>query len=171
MTAHPILHTERLILRVPQPEDYSGYEAHLTNERSRWSGGPLDQPAAWRAFATVIGHWTLRGFGMWSVVSRDTGATVGLVGCWYPLGKPEKELGWVIWPEAEGQGLAFEAAQAAREDAFTRLGWTTAVSYIHHDNFRSVALAERLGAVRDDAADRAKPEDLVFRHPVPGMQP
>ena len=59
------------------------------------------------------------------------------------------------------------AAEAARTHVFETLGWDTAVSYIDPQNARSIALAERLGAVRDDSAARPHPDDLVYRHPKP----
>ena len=61
----------------------------------------------------------------------------------------------------------YEAAVAARRYAYDTLGWTRPVSYIHPDNARSIALAERLGCVRDPNAACPFPEtpDLVFRHP------
>jgi RimJ/RimL family protein N-acetyltransferase len=40
------------------------------------------------------------------------------------------------------------------------------VSYIDRNNSRSIALAERLGAVPDpDAATPDNSDDLVYRHP------
>jgi RimJ/RimL family protein N-acetyltransferase len=92
-----------------------------------------------------------------------------MAGPWYPASWPEKEIGWSLWSaEAEGKGIAFEAAQAARGFAYDVLEWDTAVSYIASDNARSIALAERLGARRDDAA--AHPGNTpchVYRHPAP----
>ena len=85
----------------------------------------------------------------------------------------EPEFGWSAWsPETEGKGIVREAAAAARDWAWDNLGWTTAVSYIDQDNARSIALAERLGAVHDP--DGAHPDldgwegTLVFRH-TPGV--
>ena len=94
---------------------------------------------------------------------------IGMTGPWSPADWPENELGWTMWdPALEGTGIMFEAAAAGRNHAFNALGWVTAVSYIHKDNQRSVRLAERLGAVRDDACARPHPEDLVYRHtPAP----
>ena len=85
--------------------------------------------------------------------------------------RAEKELGWTIWDAAdEGEGYVTEAARATREHVYRDLGWETAVSYIHLDNARSIAVAERLGCVRDDAADSPGDDgtDLVYRHPAPG---
>ncbi|TMV69267.1 GNAT family N-acetyltransferase, partial [Thioclava sp. BHET1] len=80
-----------------------------------------------------------------------------------------REMGWSLWSaEGEGRGYAREAARAVIAHAFGPLGWDTAVSYIAPDNARSIALAERLGAIRDDSA--AHPGDtpcLVYRHPKP----
>ena len=77
---------------------------------------------------------------------------------------PEKELGWMLYDGFEGQGYAHEAAAAMRDWAFDILGLETLVSYVDPGNQKSIAVAERLGAVRDPDALRQDPEDLVFRH-------
>lgn len=164
----PILETERLVMRGPAPRDCEGFIAYFTSDRARFTSGPLERSAAWRLFAVELGHWVIRGFGMWAVTMRGDDKCVGFVGCWRPDGWPENELGWILWPEAEGRGIAYEAACAARRCAYQRFGWTTAVSYIAFENDRSAALAERLGAVRDDAAARPPSGGcFVYRHPSP----
>lgn len=57
-----------------------------------------------------------------------------------------------------------EAAVALRDWAFAELGLPSLVSYFDPANVRSIAVAERLGAVRDDNAPRQDPEDVVYRH-------
>jgi RimJ/RimL family protein N-acetyltransferase len=164
----PVIETERLALRAPCAEDWTAWVRFMGSERARHVGGPADGEVAWRAFAVVIGHWTLRGFGSFVFTLRDTGEAIGLTGPWYPHGWPEHEIGWTVWtPEAEGRGYAHEAALAAREHAYRALGWTTAVSYIDRRNARSIALARRLGATEDPYARRKDADDLVFRHPGP----
>ena len=115
----------------------------------------------------------LRGFGSFAVTRRNDDAASGRVGAYYPEGWPERELGWTLWrSDAEGRGYAYEAAQAARDWVFGNLGWSTAVSYINPANTRSIALAERLGAMRDP--DAATPRDepaLVYRHAPPDFAP
>lgn len=105
---------------------------------------------------------------MWAVTAKGDDTCLGLIGCWYPEGWPEKEIGWLLWPQAEGHGFGFEAATAARSHAYAEFRWTTAVSYIDHENARSIALARRLAATRDH--DAATPRDAdcgVYRHPAP----
>jgi len=161
----PVLETERLILRAPQGGDWPHWRSFYQSDRARFVGGGTTEPkpgAYWRAFGHLTGHWVMRGFGMFVFCLKgQEDLPLGMVGPWYPDGWPERELGWTAWSQAvEGKGLVAEAARAAREHAFRDLGWTTAVSYIDSENARSIALAERLGAVRDRAA--ATP---VFDHP------
>lgn len=166
----PTLETERLVLRGPMPRDYPAFREFYSSPRARFVGGPLDERGAWRHFATQIGHWAMRGFGMWIVAAKQDDTAIGLVGCWYPGDWPEPELGWVLFAGAEGKGLGFEAARAARDCAFDRFGWDTAVSYIDPANARSITLAERLGARLDPAAvpPAHAPDCAVYRHPAPG---
>lgn len=164
----PTLETERLILRAPAQRDFPAWDAFGRSERATFIGGPFTPRDAWRSFANVVGHWVLRGWGEFVFCVKGSDAALGSAGPWYPEGWPEREIGWSLWrAEDEGQGYAFEAAQAARAHAFDVLGWQTAVSYIDPANARSIALAERLGAERDDAAPRVDESDLVYRHPAP----
>jgi RimJ/RimL family protein N-acetyltransferase len=163
----PVLTTERLVLRAPRREDFAPFAAVFADARSRHMGGPLDRVGAWKLFAMGVAQWALSGFGVWSVEERATGGYCGDVGLLHPAHYPEVELGWTLVAEAEGRGIAFEAAVAARDWAYRALGLKTLVSYIDPENARSIRLAERLGAVRDDAAARPEPGDLVYRHPGP----
>ena len=90
-------------------------------------------------------------------------------GPWYPEGWPEPEIGWSIWDvAAEGKGLAFEGATAARRFAYDILGWTTAISLIVAGNDRSAALATRMGAVHEgDFVHEVFGQSRIFRHPGP----
>lgn len=167
-TPAPVIETERLRLRQPDARDLPAFTAHYGSERSRFTGGPVSRAQAWRSFASVIGHWTLRGFGLWTVTRRGCEDALGLVGCLEPEGWPEREIAWSLYERAEGQGFATEAALAVRSFAFGTLGWPTAVSYIDDANTRSLAVARRLGCRIDPGA--AVPEGFtcrVHRHPAP----
>ena len=168
----PVLETERLILRAPVADDWPVWDEFMRSDRASHVGGPMVQPGqSWRNFGHFIGHWVLRGYGMFVMIEKDSRQVLGATGPWFPEGWAEHEIGWMIWrPEAEGRGFAHEAARAARAHAFDRLGWTTAVSYIAPENAASIALALRLGAQPDpDAALPASPRDMgrivVYRHP------
>ena len=167
LTGTPVLETPRLTLRVPDMRDWEGFAAFLTSDRAALVGGPVTRERAWRAFGHLVGHWVLRGYGLFAIVPRGAEAGIGMAGPWFPESWPEQEIGWSMWSAAaEGHGYAFEAAEAARAYAFTTLGWHTAVSYIDPANARSIALARRLGATPDHtAAGPGEDPCLVFRHP------
>ncbi|MEL6476593.1 MAG: GNAT family N-acetyltransferase [Pseudomonadota bacterium] len=165
MIAH--LETERLILRRHQPEDAEAYIQFFLSDRARHVGQAKTRYAAWRNFAMEAGHWALYGYGPWMVTRKGTDRAIGSVGCWQPEAYPERELGWLLWAGVEGQGIAFEAAEAARAHDYAAHRPATLVSYIEAGNTRSIRLAERLGARLDTEADPPDPGDLVYRHPGP----
>ncbi len=166
-----VLETDRLILRAPDMPDFAAWADFSASKRAEFVGGPYSRGKAWRAFGHMVGHWPLRGFGLFVITLKGSDQAIGAAGPWYPMDWPEKEIGWTLWsPEYEGKGYAHEAALATRTHAYTTLGWTQAVSYIDEPNVRSIALAERLGAKRDDTADTISVEGdvkvLVYRHPA-----
>lgn len=165
------LETPRLVLRRPAEQDWPAFHRFFLSDRCDHVGGQGPLTRIWRSFAFMLGHWDLRGFGLFALAPKETpeAPALGFVGPYYPGGWPEREIGWMIFdPAVEGTGLAREAALAARTHAYDTLGWETAVSYIAPANARSRALAERLGARIDpDAAHPGDDPTLVYRHPAP----
>lgn len=165
--AIPVIETRRLVLRAPLAEDYPDFRATFASYRSRFMGGPLNGYEAWMLYAAEIGHWEIRGFGMWMIHDRVTGATLGMAGGWQPAKWPEREIAWIIWPDRAGHGYALEATHAVRRHLYRHMDWQGAVSYIDPKNLDSIRLAERLGCVKDAEAQTIDGSDAVYRHPSP----
>lgn len=164
----PTLHTARLTLRAPAMADFPAYAQFWASRRSRHMGGPRDTEGAWFWFCHDSAIWGLMGHGALMIDRTETGETVGLVGVNAGPLFPETELGWMLYPDFEGQGLATEGAAALRDWAFDALPLTTLVSYVDPANAASAALAQRLGATLDPDAPRRDPADQVWRHVKPG---
>ena len=162
-----MIETERLILRKPEAADVVHVQAFYETERSAFVGGPCDPGQGWRKASMFFGHWLIRGYGLFTVERKDTGAPIGLIGPWYPDGWADHEIGWQLWrAEDEGQGFATEAASAARDWCRETLGWTRIVSYIAEGNDASVGVAERIGATLDPLAELPSTGPcLVYLHP------
>jgi RimJ/RimL family protein N-acetyltransferase len=143
------IETERLILRDWGEGDVDAYAEMLADPLvAQWTNpnrAPMDRQAAWRNLAMVIGHKALRGYSMFAVEEKATGALAGRVGPWQPEGWPGLEIGWTLAPAARGKGYALEAARASAVDAFERLDAQRIVSLVEHDNAASRKVAERLG--------------------------
>jgi len=141
----PTLHTERLTLRAPGPEDFAAYrDFYADAEASAFYGGPLTPALAWRKLAADIGHWSLRGFGMWALVD-NAGMTVGGCGIVWPEGWPRPELTWWIAAPARRRGHAFEASRAAIAWSYDVLGWARVETHMADSNRPAIRLAEKLG--------------------------
>ena len=141
------LETERLILRMWREADFEQYaELCADPEVMRFLGGKVfDRIETWRHMASMIGHWHLRGFGIWAVEEKDSGRLAGRIGCIYPEGWPGFEVGWTLKREFWGKGYATEAARHSLEYAFNELDKPHVISLIHPDNHASIRVAERLG--------------------------
>lgn len=144
---HPVLFTERLVLRRPAAADFDAWAAFAADpETTRFIGGAVERSMAWRQLCMMAGAWEVSGFAMFSVIERATGKWVGRLGPWRPEGWPGAEVGWGVAPEFAGKGYAYEGAVAAMDYAVDVLGWTTVIHTINPENIRSIRLAERLGS-------------------------
>lgn len=144
----PEVETERLVLRGYRETDLDALEAMAADPIITpfvgYAGAPLRE-ACWRSIALWIGHWALRGFGMWAVEERESGAFIGRIGLWQPEGWPGMEVGWMLGPAWWGHGYATEAARASIDWGFGNLDVDELVSLIHPTNHASQAVAARIG--------------------------
>lgn len=153
--AHPIhpprelLRTSRLVLRELGPDDAGflvellntpGFLQHIGDRGVRDEAGALDylRDGPWASYAQY-------GFGLWHVARRRDGTPLGICGLLQRDYLKAPDIGYALLPAAEGQGYAFEAAQAAVGHAFRILRLPRVYAVIAPDNTRSQRLAERLG--------------------------
>jgi len=111
------------------------------------TGVTLSREDAWRSMASFLGHWALRGYGMWALEEKATGDLVGRAGFLNPEGWPGFELVWTLGRSYWGRGFATEAARRALDFAFTNLEQPRVISLIRPANAPSIRVAERLGEV------------------------
>ena len=159
----PILFTERMILRVPEAQDFDAFAAMAGNAESmHFIGGQMGRPAAWRLFCALVGAWQVVGWSMFSMIDRDTGRWIGRTGPWTPEGWPGNEVGWAVAPEFAGKGYAHEAAVASVDYAVDILGWDDVMHTIDPENLPSIKLAQRLGATNRGRTQMPAPfEDKI----------
>lgn len=168
MVTAPRLETERLILRGFEPSDYENvHEIFSDEDWSQFIGGPLNRGNSWRAFASLVGHWSIRGYGTFAVDEKSTGQFVGMIGHWFPEEWPEPEIGWTLSKSAAGKGYATEAVNAVLDHTFNTLKWETAISLIAPANEASKKVANRVGAVFEKEITCRDNLVGVYRHPNP----
>jgi RimJ/RimL family protein N-acetyltransferase len=143
------LETPRLQLRPPRLDDLDAWaEMMADDENARYIGGTMPRALCWRGLMTMIGSWHAHGFGMFSVIEKETGRWLGRVGPWMPEGWPGPEIGWAIVRDRWGRGYAVEAAVATTNWALDVLGWQRVIHSISPENVPSQRVALKLGSRR-----------------------
>jgi RimJ/RimL family protein N-acetyltransferase len=109
-------------------------------EVTRHLNRPVDAAAVDACYGAVTDHWQAFGYGAWVVEAQDSPGLLGFAGL---MRVPPfladagagvgPELGWRFASAAWGRGIATEAAIAARDDAFARLGLPEVNSIIQPD--------------------------------------
>lgn len=141
-----VLDTDRYRMRLPVANDFELYRSFFSDaEASKFYGGPLRDEQAWRVLAGHVGHWQLRGYGIWIVERKEDGRVIGGCGFAWPEGWPRRELTWWLLPEARGAGAATEVSRAAISHAYGDYGWDLVETHMDDRNIGARALVERLG--------------------------
>jgi RimJ/RimL family protein N-acetyltransferase len=148
-----MIETENLRLRRPEIGDLEAIHAMRSDLAIvRFLGGrALNREEAWHRLTRIVGHWALRGYGMFAVVDKRSGALVGEVGLFdgcrglSPDFDNAPEAGWILAGEAQGKGYAGEAAAAAHRWFAAVHGEQRSVCIIAPENLASFRVAHKLG--------------------------
>ena len=93
--------------------------------------------------------YALYGFGIWSIILKETGEIIGRAGLDMRRGFAEPELGFVIGVPWQRQGLAEEVCRAILHYGEEELGFTKMQALTEQENWASLALLKKLGFVLD----------------------
>ena len=146
------INTARLWLRGMRPEDFTRYAEiwAMPEVALHVTGAPCSRGRAWDSFLRNAGHWQMTGFGQWAVIESATRRMIGQTGFFFAaraMGEDFDrfpEARWVLDPEAQGRGLAQEAAHAAH-DWFDRIIPGPLVARVAERHASARALAAQLG--------------------------
>lgn len=153
------IRTPRLLLREWRDEDAEAFAAMSADPALTEYLLPPDEDWVPRARR----RWAERGFGQFVVELPGEASFIGVVGLGdlHPAvpAAPAIEAAWRLARLYWGKGYAFEAARAALDDGFYRLGLDKIVAITVVGNRRSWRVMERLGMIRDAN------DDFDFEHP------
>jgi RimJ/RimL family protein N-acetyltransferase len=159
--------TPRLLLRQFAGDDWRALHEHYSDlECTRFTfGRALTEGESWRAMASMLGHWQLRGFWPYAVVERATTAVIGTVGLRFPNDWPEPEIKWALVRRFWGKGFAAEAARAVQRVALGHFAGPP-ISLIGAQNLPSIKVALSVGAtLEENILFRGNPFH-IYRHPA-----
>lgn len=143
-----ILETERLRLRRLTEDDREAVHSVLLNEEIMQ---PMHLPACtefaddW--LARQIQRYETHGPANWYAERKADGAFIGIMGLILSEihGAKCAELGYLVHPDFQRHGYAYEGAQACMEYAFAALNADYVTAAVAADNLPSIHLAENLG--------------------------
>jgi len=151
--SHPSLRTARLVMRRWRASDREPFAAMNADPEVMRHFPAVQDRATSDAFVERIeARFEAQGFGLWALELIGTGAFIGFTGLHpMPAGYPGEggtEVGWRLARHAWHAGYATEAARAAVEVAFNRIGLPELWSMTAVTNEASQAVMRRLGMAR-----------------------
>lgn len=151
--AIPTIETERLILRAHREADFEPLLAMWQDPvvRKFFHGGPMTREEAWGRFLRGFGMWAFRGYGLFAVEEKASGAYAGLVGAFEarremdPRLDDMPEVGWTLAAAYHGKGYATEAVRAALAWTDQTLGYPEMFCIVAPTNYASIRVAGKCG--------------------------
>src|ERR1700682_1145408 len=99
MISDPTIETGRLVLRQVRPNELDA-RARLSADpevmKYLGDGKPKTRAEAWLMMASYLGHWELRGYGLWAVEEKASGEVVGRIGLFNTPGWAGVGGGWEV---------------------------------------------------------------------------
>ncbi len=135
----PIFEAQRFRLREFRFADLDDLAAMVSDEdQMRFYPRPKTRAEARAWISQNLSFYTEYGFGFWLIESIPASDFLGYCGIRpLALGTSDIEMGWQIKKTSWNQGIATEAATAARDLAFTRFGLPGLVPLINPDHTAS----------------------------------
>lgn len=169
LTGQPwtILTTDRCEIRETTTEDAdSFYEIYKEPSITRYMEDLYDDKAVEVAYIQdyIKNVYAFYGYGMWTVLEKNSGEVIGRAGISWREGFDIPELGFVIAVPYQHQGYAYEVCKAILEYGKAELGFSCIQALVMNENESSKALCRKLGFKYSDQAvvDNVKYDRLTW---------
>lgn len=114
-------------------------------------GGVLTPAQTQEELARDVVAWGADGFGIWTIREAGSGAFAGITGLERRPDGRGVALRFALWPEAQGRGLAREAAGAALRFGHDEAGLARIVAVARANNFASRVVLGDIGMTACDS--------------------
>lgn len=161
-----VLETERLILRQFTTDD-AAFIHQLLNEPS-WIRNIGDrnirtiEDACSYIVNGPVKSYERNGFGLWLIVLRETGESMGMCGLIRRDGLEDIDIGYALLPNFWSMGYAVEAARATKEYARDAVGLKRLVAIVDPANEASIRVLEKIG-LRYEKMIRLSADDIELK--------
>lgn len=165
-----ILETKRLRLRETTPEDLDAlYEIYAMPGMTAYMEGLFPDPEDEKRYLLdyIRNVYGLMGFGVWSVLEKESGRLIGRCGFSVRNGFERIELGFLIGTRWQGRGYAQEACAAALRYGSDFLGIDTVQALVREGNTVSVHVLEKLGFQKKEMVEA---EDDIYGRTYPAAK-
>lgn len=142
-----VAETPRLTIRQLDADDAADLVAVYGDaEAMKWvgDGRALTREQCGQWLEVTARNYSERGYGMFALVARETGRTVGFAGLVHLAGHPTPELKYALRRDAWKKGYATEAAKALLRFAVT-LGIREVVATVSRENAASMGVLLKAG--------------------------
>ena len=150
-TTFPILTTERLILRQLEIQDEQEiFFLRSDKQVNKWLVAPIAQSVEEaRAFIHKINAGIINnGWAYWGITLKNNNKLIGTICFWnISIGENKAEIGYVLHPDFQGQGIMQEAIHKVIEYGFEQMKLRSTEAILNPGNLKSIALLKRNGFV------------------------
>jgi len=164
----PSMNTGRLLLRAFEIDDLDPFAAMVADidviQHATYDGTTMTRTQAWNWLCLMLGHWHMRGFGIWGMEEKSSGELIGRIGLQFLDWFEDVELVWMLAKSAWGKGYAAEGARATIDFGMNNLKLPRVAAVIHQENQPSIRLAERLGMEMEKEVERQ--EKLFYQYVI-----
>ena len=148
-TTFSILTTERLILRQLEIQDEQEIFFLRSDERvNKWLVAPIAQSVEEaREFIKKINTGIIKNeWPYWAITLKNNNKLIGTI-CFWNISVEENkaEIGYVLHPDFQGQGIMHEAIHKVIEYGFEKMKLRSIEAILHPGNLKSIALLKRNG--------------------------
>lgn len=151
-----VLETERCLIRETTVEDVDTfYELYAHPEMTKYMEGLFENPEDEKRYTRdyIEKVYGLMGFGVWTVIQKETGKIIGRAGYSARNGFDDIELGFLIGMNYQRQGYAYEVCKAILTYGKEILLFPRVITFVKAENVASIKLCEKLGFTVSETVD------------------